>query len=99
MDGNILGQSDWTADFNEFDNNVNGGSLGEDDKLNDWANFDEAFSPDKINAVNISTSSNDSKDENQPGFEKEDILTDLDNNNIVENLNNLSLDENKDSKK
>jgi len=99
MDGNILGQSDWTADFSEFDNNVNGGSLGDDDKLNDWANFDEAFSPDKINAVNISTSSNDSKDENQPGFEKEDILTDLDNNNIVENLNNLSLDENKDSKK
>lgn len=105
LDGNILGQSDWTADFSDFDNHING-SLGDDDpdKLNDWANFDEAFSPDKINAVNISTSSNDSRDENTPGLEKENILSDLDNNdennNIVETLNNLSLDDdNKDSKK
>jgi len=99
LDGNILDQSDWTADFSDFDNHING-SLGDDDpdKLNDWANFDEAFSPDKINAVNVSTSSNDSRDENQTGLEKEDILTDLDNNNIVDTLNNLSLDD-KEAKK
>ena len=68
--------------------------------MNDWANFDEAFSPDKINAVNISTSSNDSRDENAP-IDKENILADLDNNNnnnnIVDTLNNLSLDENKNT--
>ncbi|OUM60051.1 hypothetical protein PIROE2DRAFT_69772 [Piromyces sp. E2] len=97
LDNNLLGQSEWTADFSDFDNHVNGGSLDDQDKLNDWANFDEAFSPDKINAVNISTSSNDSRDENTPGIDKENILADLDNNNIVDTLNNLSLDE-KESK-
>jgi len=93
LENNILGQSEWTADFSEFDNHINGGTLDDQDKLNDWANFDEAFSPDKINAVNISTSSNDSREENGPE-DKENILDDLDNNNIAETLNNLSLDEN-----
>ncbi|ORX53291.1 SAPS-domain-containing protein [Piromyces finnis] len=97
LDSNLLGQSEWTADFSDFDNHINGGSLDDQDKLNDWANFDEAFSPDKINAVNISTSSNDSRDENTSGLDKENILGDLDNNNIVDTLNNLTLDE-KESK-
>lgn len=95
LENNLLSNPEWTADFSEFDNNINGGTLDDQDKLNDWANFDEAFSPDKINAVNISTSSNDSREENAPE-DKENILDELDNN-IVETLNNLSLDENKNS--
>lgn len=67
LDNNILNVSDWAADFSTFDSSIKevidnpGGETGQIN--DDWANFEDAFSPEKNNEV-LKSNASPSKTEN-----------------------------------